>query len=889
MYIIAAVSSFLELIAFRLLIKRPKPEFVLFFMACLISNLGYLALGLSNNVPEAVLANKLTYLGGIFLPFFMLHTIAEFCNTKIPRVLSGILMLYSCVIFVLVCSIGYSRIYYREMALGKFMQVSYLSKTYGPAHIFFPVLLYSEIVMAVVIVLRSVRKQKDVALRTTVLLLWGLVFSILAYVIERTFRLPVELVGFSYVISGFFHMDIAARMQTYDIDYNIEEVFGHSQDNGYIAFNSNFCLMNYNSRAVDFFHELKKLQKGSNRYEESSGVNRYIVQWLKNLDRNDEFPVCTTFDHSDRNFRCTANRLKGLGRKNYGFMVEIIDDTGSQQYIRLLNNYNKTLEESVQTAEQADRAKSRFLAHMSHEIRTPINVILGMNEMTLREARDENIIEYSNNIRTAGRTLLALINSILDFSKIEDGKMDIVPVDYDTADIISELVIMAEERSGEKGIDLEVRVSPEIPSKLRGDDVRVRQIITNLLTNAIKYTSEGTVSFRMSIVSKEEESIRLLVEVEDTGAGIREEDMGKLFTSFERLEEKKNRNIEGTGLGITIVERLLEMMGSTLKVKSTYGEGSCFYFELDQGIADATPMGPFNKKEETAPEDPAGERFVYAPEARILLVDDNRMNLMVAKGLFKRNGVKLTLAEGGYKALELVAQNSYDIIFLDHLMPELDGIETLKQMKKEGLIKGQTRVIMMTANAIVGAREQYLTEGFDGYLSKPVNVHELEEALAQFLPAEMISYRTRDEGSSKASEKAGGPEDNGDALPSGSGTGEDAEQGTGHILYIDREQGIKYAQGDEEFYTEMIKMFAELRDERKEAFNEALRNKDIKSYVIASHDLKSNSRLIGAGNFAELVRKMESAGKKGDIEYIESHHDELMSTYDKIIEEINNL
>ena len=207
LYILAAVGSFVELIAFRILVKRPRADYVLFFMACLISNLGYLALAVSRTLPEAVLANKLTYLGGIFLPFFMLQTIAGFCSTKLPKFLTTLLFAYSCVVFILVCTIGYSSIYYRKMALGEFMNVRYLWKTYGPAHILFPILLYTEIALAVIIVLRSIRKQKNVALRTTVMLLWGLLFSILAYVIERTFKLPVELVGFSYVIFAFFHMD----------------------------------------------------------------------------------------------------------------------------------------------------------------------------------------------------------------------------------------------------------------------------------------------------------------------------------------------------------------------------------------------------------------------------------------------------------------------------------------------------------------------------------------------------------------------------------------------------------------------------------------------------------------------------------------------------------
>lgn len=887
LYIIAAVGSFVELIAFRLLIKRPKAEYILFLTVCLIATLGYLAVSVSTSTPEAVLANKLTYLGGMFLPYFMLLTIADFCRTKLPTWLKLFLFLYSAVTLFLVLTIGYSTIYYRHVALGKYYGVTYLWKSYGPTHIMFPILLYVELILSVIVVLRAIGTQKDVTRRTTIMLLGCLFFSMTTYITERILGIPIELMAFSYVVFGFFFIHLAARIQVYDINYNLEEVFGHSMDNGYIAFNMDFCLMNFNSRAAEYFNELKKMQRGSNVYEDSSGVNRCIVKWLKSLEGSKFFPVSTTFDHNDKNFKCNANRLKGLGGRKYGYMVEIIDDTVSQQYIRLLSNYNKALEESVENAEKADKAKSRFLAQMSHEIRTPINVILGMNEMTLREAHDEDILEYSDNIRTAGRTLLALINSILDFSKIEDGKMDIVEVDYDTADMMNSLIIMTSERASEKGLNFETEIPPELPSVLHGDDVRVRQVVTNILTNAVKYTAEGQVTFRVSVKDSDGKKVRLLFEVEDTGIGIREEDRERLFASFERLDEERNRNIEGTGLGISIVQKLLEMMGSSLQVESTYGEGSRFYFELEQGIADNKPMGALSGRDRTeAHRSPADERYVYAPEAKILLVDDNRMNLMVARGLFKRNSVKLTLAEGGYKALEFVMQNDYDIIYMDHLMPGLDGIETMKRMRKEGLIKGNTKVIMMTANAIVGAKEQYLKLGFDGYLSKPVNVEDLEKSLAEYLPESKISYRTRDEEEKRVKNTQEG---DGDAIPEEFKKSFEELSDEESMILIDKDRGLQYAKGDETFYKEMLELYVELRQERIEALKTAYENKNAKDYVIAVHDLKSNSRLIGAMNFADFVQELESAGKREDFGFIGEQQDKLMSTFDKIIEEIGKL
>lgn len=881
LYALAAVSSFVELIAFRLLVKRPKPDFVLFFCAALVANLGYFALSVSRTASEALLANRFVYLGGIFLPYFMLQSIASFCETKIPRWLEIILISCSIFVLLLVSTTGYSDIYYKTYALGDFYGARYIWKVYGSFHIIFPVLIYTETLISVFVVLKSIKSQKAVTLRMTVILLSALCGTILIYALERVFKIPLDFVGFSYVIFAFVHIFISARLQAYDIDYNIEAAFGHSSTNGYIVLDNKFALMNHNRRAEEYFHELKRYPRGTTEYVDGSGLDRYIIGWLKNLEEGTEFPVATEFDYSDRNYKCTASLLKGVWKINYGYMIEIVDDTGAQQYIRLLNSYNSTLEESVENAKRADEAKSRFLAQMSHEIRTPINVILGMNEMTLREAKDDSIIEYSNNIRSSGRTLLALINSILDFSKIEDGKMDIVTVDYETSEVMNELVIMASERSTEKGLKFKTEISEDIPCRMHGDDVRVRQIITNLLTNAIKYTPEGEVTLRVKELERKYDVVKLLVEVQDTGTGIREEDRERLFASFERLDEEKNRNIEGTGLGIAIVQRLLEMMGSTLQLKSTYGEGSLFYFELEQGIVDPGPMGELNSGEKKAELEMRNERYIFAPEASILIVDDNRMNLTVAKGLLKRNGVQLTLAGSGKAALELIGSNKYDIIFMDHLMPDLDGIETLKIIRKEKLLPDNTKVIVMTANAIVGAKEEYLAEGFDDYLSKPVNVHDMEDLLAKYLPDEMISYRSAQEDN----EAAAG--DEGDAIPDQlkkkKGTG------GGSLSAIDEAAGMQYARDDAEFYKEMLELYLELEEERLNNMQNALASGNLKEYVITVHDLKSNSRLIGALNFGDMAQELENAGKKQDMEYINAHQGELLKVYKEVTEQIKVL
>ena len=407
---------------------------------------------------------------------------------------------------------------------------------------------------------------------------------------------------------------------------------------------------------------------------------------------------------------------------------------------RSLQTMSTSLKEQIELADSANKAKSEFLANMSHEIRTPINAVLGMNEMILREAKDEKIAEYSADIQTAGRTLLSLINSILDFSKIEDGKMEILEVTYDTAGMINGLVNSISERAKAKGLNLVVKVDAELPRSMKGDDVRLSQVIMNLLTNAVKYTEKGEVRFSVSRVKTEGKKADILVEVKDTGIGIREEDMEKLTQTFTRIDEKRNRNIEGTGLGMAIVTRLLDMMGSELKIESVYGLGSSFSFVISQEIADETPIGDYEERVREKYRTRSTDERPQMKDAKVLLVDDYEMNLKVGRNLLNIYGIKPDLVNSGKDAIEAMKRKRYDIVFLDHMMPQMDGIETLKHLKNNNLIKEGTVMIALTANAVVGARESYLEAGFDDYLSKPIELKALGEMLIKHLPEELVKY-----------------------------------------------------------------------------------------------------------------------------------------------------
>ncbi|MBQ9119270.1 MAG: response regulator [Lachnospiraceae bacterium] len=397
------------------------------------------------------------------------------------------------------------------------------------------------------------------------------------------------------------------------------------------------------------------------------------------------------------------------------------------------------LEQEKQVAIAAGEAKEKFLTNMSHEIRTPINTIIGMNEMILRENSSAEVEEYAKNVQNASRLLLGLINDILDFSKIEAGKMDILENDYYLSRMLTDIENGIRIKADNKALRFVVEAEEALPSVLRGDELRIRQILNNLLSNAIKYTNQGTVTLMVK-GSREEDGFVLELSVADTGIGIKKEDMERLFGSFLRLEEQKNHYIEGTGLGLNITRQLVQLMGGSIEVQSEYGKGSCFTVRLPQQIVNEKPLGRLEnayQREVQAPKKLSA--VLHAPEAKVLVVDDNEMNLAVVKALLKRTEIQLTLANGGAECLKLCRKQKFDLILMDHMMPKPDGIETLHRLKKDELGQNaETGVIVLTANAIAGMREKYIEEGFLDYLSKPVAAEELEEMLGKYLPEEKV-------------------------------------------------------------------------------------------------------------------------------------------------------
>ena len=528
---------------------------------------------------------------------------------------------------------------------------------------------------------------------------------------------------------------------------------------------------------------------------------------------------------------------------------------------RVLEEKNKELATAVYEAQSANRAKTYFLSAMSHDIRTPMNSILSMNEMVLRECEDENILVYAGHIRSSGNTLLGLISDILDFSKMEAGKFDIIPVDYEISSVLNDIVNMAQTRAEEKGLALELHIDSGIPNYLRGDETRVKQAVTNLLTNAVKYTKQGVITLSVGFekVDDEDDEILLNVSVKDTGVGIHSDDLVTLFDAFERVDDDYNRNIEGTGLGLTITQRLLNLMGSELHVKSEFDKGSEFSFSVKQKVTGWDAVGDY----ETAFIRSMAERKRYhekftSPDGYILVVDDTPANLVVINSLLKRTKLNIDTANSADEGILYATKHKYDIIIFDHMMPYKDGIEALKELRAlEDNPNRDTPVICLTANAITGMRETYLAAGFDDYLTKPIDPESLEDAIIRYLPDEKV-------------------------LPAEDRPEEDEEETIPEFLYeipeLDVSAGLDHC-GYTEAYLDAIRAYIETIKMNADEIEKYRASHDTENLTVRVHGMKSTARVIGALGLSSFAERLENAGRSGDTDTLESEIDRFLEEY----------
>lgn len=517
-------------------------------------------------------------------------------------------------------------------------------------------------------------------------------------------------------------------------------------------------------------------------------------------------------------------------------------------------------------AERANSAKSRFLANMSHEIRTPINTIMGMDEMIMRQEADgvpkeyyQSIMSYASDIKRASESLLGLINDVLDLSKIESGKVHLVEQEYSFEELLRSIIPMIRVRSNLKNLDFKVEVDEKLPQKLYGDDGKIKQVVLNLLTNAVKYTEEGGFTLKVERVWGNAESCRLRFSVTDTGIGVKPEDIDKLFSAFERVDENRNRSIQGTGLGLHISKQFAELMKGELRCESEYGNGSTFTFEVEQKVIDSSAIGVFN---EDSGEVKVGPYIpeVYAPEGKVLVVDDDAMNRQVISGLLSRTGLQLTCATNGRECLDKLKEDTFHLVLLDHMMPVMDGLETIKEIRKD---YPDLPVLMLTANAANSGNEFYKNHGFNGYLPKPINGSDLEKAIREYIPKDLLTEKIPD---SVVVDNEMLVNDLGDM------------SWVKDIEDISVDEGITNC-GSKDSFVSALTLFANTVSDNSEVIEKAYEEKDIKAFTIKVHALKSAARLIGAMDLSELAKKLEAAGNDNDIEFINEKTKILLEKY----------
>jgi len=564
---------------------------------------------------------------------------------------------------------------------------------------------------------------------------------------------------------------------------------------------------------------------------------------------------------------CTLQFTVGKNKKNHAYCIIVFV-------------YDLTKEEEMlESLKKANDAKSDFLSNMSHEIRTPINAIIGMNEMVLRESTNENVLDYASTIRSSSQSLLSIINDVLDISKIESGKMEIVESNYELSSMIVDCYNMIIDRVRSKGLSFHVECNERIPGSLRGDIAHIRQVILNLLTNAVKYTEKGDVHFIIDGEVKQEQ-LMFKVTVKDSGIGIAKENLDKLFGKFERFDLHKNRNIEGTGLGLNIVKSFVNLMDGTISVESEYGKGSAFTVCIPQKIVSETPVGKIDFDTiATSGKSYKHECDYTAPDAKILVVDDVAVNLNVFVNLIKNFNMQVDTALSGQEALEITAKKKYDIIFMDHMMPVMDGIETLGHIKGDKTNpNNNTTVVMLTANALIGMKEMYLKKGFTDYLSKPIVPDKLEALIKQYLPDEKMIPVTREQ------DKSDKADDESDSFKKLSPPLQKLKT---LIPDVNTDMGIMYCCQSESVYIEFLQEF--LFGKKYEPIEDAYKDNNIKQYEIEVHTLKGSAKMLGFDKLSKLAEKLQFAAKDNDMDTINSTHDKMITLYKDIISALEQI
>ena len=727
LFILSLIASYIML--YKMSVKKIAYYGSLFILITVVC-LAYFAYSIAIDTGTALAANEFTYLDGTFVMMLFLFCIMDMCGFNVPVAVSAPLCLINIGFLIVAFTSGYHNLFVTNYEIAHALGASHLSMELGPVYIAYIVYDVLYVIAVLGIVIHSVVNRKKISYKQT-LVLGGIMASIIIlYFVQFVLGLPFDLLPISYVVMEFGILAVVKRIGVYDVTSIAVSANEENKDFGCIVLDNGKNYIGANEAAKYYFPQLKDLQIDMQIGDDY--IKREFVDWVDAYNKGNTSSKLYSIE--DKKILCKI-RTYEKGKRKYGYIISMRDDTEEQEYIDRLNIVNEELALSVEQLDNAAKAKSQFLANMSHEIRTPINAIIGMNEIAMRECSDKSVISYMQDIESASNHLLGIINDILDFSKIEAGKIDFILEDYDLGLLIKEVEDLVKKKAEDKGLNLKICCAEDIPCTLRGDKNRISQVLVNLLNNAVKYTHEGSVTMSVSRGAELEGKTELVISVADTGIGIKKENIGELFESFTRIEESRNRKIEGTGLGLAITKKLVEGMRGHIEVESVYNEGSTFTVFIPQSVINPEPIGDYKKRAQVARNTKSSADIIKAPGVKILIVDDNSMNLKVAKGLLKPTLAEVTLALSGKECLELIKDTRFDMVFLDHMMPEMDGIETLARARKEDNLCKDVPFIALTANAIAGARDEFINAGFDEYLSKPVKPGELYEMVKKYMPS----------------------------------------------------------------------------------------------------------------------------------------------------------
>ena len=876
MVILSVVMSSIFVLRFR---RGISVHFPMIFLFIPIINLGYMKVATSQNIYEALFANSIEYLDGCFLELFFFLYVMNFCKLKMPKPLTALLLAIGSVILFFSIHTASNGLLYKTAELKQLDGVSYIVKEYGPIHTLYYIMIAFYLVANLSVIIYSLTR-KNISKRNSLLLLLVYMVIIVSFLCGKIFHPAFELLPASYLFAQVMFLNIMSRITLYDVTGSAISTLSETGSIGFASFDTKARYLGCTDRVLECIPELDSMFVDQVLTAENENFTK-ILDCMKKAKESGG----SSFFYINKNeisYKVTIEHLY-QGKRLKGYQMRTEDNTQETRRLEALKLKERQREMEAEilkleksAAEAANEAKSSFLAQMSHELRTPINAMLGFDEMILRESREKDILSYASNIKVSGNNLLSLVNDILDISKIEAGKMEIVPAEYDSASMLGELIREITPRAEAKDLYLKYDIDRRLPARFYGDDVRIKQIITNLLTNAVKYTDDGGITFSVKVLDdtiSAGKDIRLAFSVKDTGFGIKEDDKEKLFHAFERADEQRTRSIEGTGLGLAITMKCLELMDSTLELESEYGKGSDFHFILKQKVVDASPAGDIENKNGTAGIADVYREDFTAPSAHILVVDDVAMNLKVFAGLLKNTGIKTDTASGGEEALELIKSNIYDCIFMDHQMPGMDGMETLSKINEEGLNKNGTPVIALTANAISGARDMYMKHGFSDYLTKPINPKALSEMLVKWLPAEKVVRKKADDEILEFL-----PVDASDS----SDNDNDKKLEELRAMGINVDEGLSYAMDDVSFYLEIFSDYKAAFTDKYETLQKAFEKEDLRTYEINIHALKSSSKTVGADDVSAAAKELEKAAADGDMSYIKEHHAEFMELYKKI-------